>query len=403
MDRVTTNTARQSRLFVRLAIYTWERRLSSIDVALLTAIYAAAVSLCVLLTNAMIFDRQISDTADTPIWDKIVTSYLGFLIYFMHLRALIDARDVGLDRVAHPQRPAARGLVSPGELLLLALLMLAVEGVLLANVGELRLLAWSIAVVFSFSLRFDFGLGRWMRARPLSRMVAHSLVYPVVFAMLAAVAWEATITFGLVPDIDLATGRRVPGLGLADLFLSQPLTLGLLYLGGFSLALARDMAGGLPARDVDAGASQTRANAMIAVGVASLLSVAAMLLPTATTIVVVAAAIASILAARLLRTQVLPVTIIAIGVWGAIAVAGQYELAWVSGGSRPDHSRYEGMCLNMSTAGSECAGTTSLGVRSIGPPAKAPSASADAERDTVSTARRAPPVTGSARPAPIVE
>ena len=230
-------------LFRRWIAYLRARRFDWLDLLVLTSVFVAGTAAAGLITQLMLADEQIRSIAGQPIWDKVATSYFGFLLYFMHLRVVMDARD--LRREPETAAPGARaGNVSPGDLLGLAVVMLAVETIFLANVGQLRLAAWGIAIIFSAGVYLDFGLGRLVRGRPLARSAIKALAYPLVMAMLVAATWESVVTLGLFGGglgLDLSTGKQYPGLQPGDLFTIQPLALWMLYGAVFGLAWAWEL------------------------------------------------------------------------------------------------------------------------------------------------------------------
>lgn len=317
-------------VFRRYVTYIRARRLSLLDLLVLTAMYVTGVTAGALMTELLLADDQIAARADTPIWGKLATSYAGFVIYFMHLRAIIDARDLRRDPAA--AHPRVRGLLTPGELIGVALILLAAETVLLANVGELRLSVWFVAVAFSFALYADLGIGRWLRRSALARSAAHAVAYLLVMAMLVAAAWEATVTFGLFGGqngILITTGKQYDGLQIDDLFIAQPLASGLLYAAAFALAWAMELHQHPPG-----GVRRQRLTRLLgAVGGAALVALLVVLLPDSSRAL---HATSSVTALSMLAWATWPTqralgwrSLLVLVAWSAPAVALTMQLDWV--------------------------------------------------------------------------
>ncbi len=274
------------------------------EVVLITAIFIAGFGLGGLLTGPMLDDGQVGGVSGQPLWDKVAYSYVALLLFLVHVKLLRTARDADEEVEAGTDTPIGRGEVRKGDLDMAAIIVIAIEGTVLANVGELRLWTWVVAVGLSLLMRVDFGARAWMRRHLVVRSILHGLVYAVVMAMLVALAFEAGINLGLVRDasaisVELEQGGgfslSFPGLTPLDLLTLQVLPMTLIYLAGVAIGMARDLG-----QEVAGTAARSRTSMGCAIVAAALMAATCWLLvePMAA-LPVVAAGVAGIAAARI--------------------------------------------------------------------------------------------------------
>src|SRR5690606_29126799 len=88
---------------------------------------------------------------------------LSLLLFFLHLRIFDDHKDYAADCRHFPHRVLQRGVVTLGELKVLAALAIACEFCLAAICGPAALVAVTAAFVFSLLMLKEFFVGEWLK------------------------------------------------------------------------------------------------------------------------------------------------------------------------------------------------------------------------------------------------
>lgn len=120
-----------------------------------------------------------------------VAGFLGSLLFIIRLRLYDDVKDADTDRVDNPTRPIPRGLVTVRELDVTALIVLVVEGALIASVGSLTFWAWAIAAGWSVLMRVEFFVPAWLDRHPATYAISHMVVMGLIYGALLAIGIDA--------------------------------------------------------------------------------------------------------------------------------------------------------------------------------------------------------------------
>ncbi|MBC6696824.1 UbiA prenyltransferase family protein [Hymenobacter puniceus] len=148
-----------------------------------------------------------------------VGGMLATISFFFRLRVFDEIKDYATDAVHHPQRVLQQGLVTLGQLQQLAWLGAVGELVWSAQMGRAALGGWTLALVYSLLMRYEFGIGEFLKRRLVLYALSHMLIMPLVVYWL----WQAYALY----QPDVATPLRF--------WLLAALSL----LGGFAFELAR--------------------------------------------------------------------------------------------------------------------------------------------------------------------
>ena len=118
--------------------------------------------------------------ADGPGWAAVGVAAACALGFFFQLRVADEWKDADVDRRYQPERPVPRGLVTLRELAGAALAVAAVQAALAAAL-DVRLLG-VLAGVWAFGalMTVEFGVGDWLRQRPLATLVTHAPIVPCI-------------------------------------------------------------------------------------------------------------------------------------------------------------------------------------------------------------------------------
>ena len=145
----------------------------------LLAVFSAA-SICV---SARLADRPLPD------WPAFLAGFVLAMALFFQMRVADEFKDAEDDRRYRPDRPIPRGLVSQGEVLALGLLTvpLAIAAALFWHPPVL----WSLAVVWIWlgAMTAEFGVPKWLKARPVLYLVSHMAIMPLIDLLLTSIEW----------------------------------------------------------------------------------------------------------------------------------------------------------------------------------------------------------------------
>lgn len=156
---------------------------------LIAAFSACAVSYAALLRH---------DEPQPPAWPAFVIAFVVCLGFFFQLRVADEFKDAEEDARWRPYRPVPRGLVTLRSLALagvaVAILQAALTLLWSPVLGLWLLLVWTYFTLMSI----EFGIGRWLRARPLTYMLSHLFIMPLIDFYGTACDWVHVS--GAMPD-----------------------------------------------------------------------------------------------------------------------------------------------------------------------------------------------------------
>jgi 4-hydroxybenzoate polyprenyltransferase len=93
---------------------------------------------------------------------------------FLRLRIQDDLKDLPGDRVLHPQRPLARGLIPSTEAWIVSFAIAGLEAACALALGQVVWVWWLAWFGFSLLMVREFFAGRWLEARPELYALAHT-------------------------------------------------------------------------------------------------------------------------------------------------------------------------------------------------------------------------------------
>jgi len=170
----------------RVMAFLIERFPPAPQLVLMAVLFVAATTMPELLLVPDVVER----VGDIEV-GAALCAFFAALLFVVRLRVFDDVKDADVDRVESPDRPIPRGLVSVRELDVTAVLILAIEGVLMANVGVTSLWLWVIAAVWSILMRVEFFAPEWLDRHPATFAITHMAVLGMLFGMMLAVGVEA--------------------------------------------------------------------------------------------------------------------------------------------------------------------------------------------------------------------
>jgi 4-hydroxybenzoate polyprenyltransferase len=162
-----------------------------------------------------VYSVAVFDTSYNPNTLNIVIGVIATISFFFRLRVFDEMKDFEIDAVNHPNRVLQSGRVSIKQLVTIALQLLPLEfGWSIWN-GPQTLLFWSIAVVYSLLMRYEFFVSHFLKKYLLLYSFTHMLIMPLIIMWI----WSAF----------------VPETNTTSLLLLCLLSI----LGGYSFELAR--------------------------------------------------------------------------------------------------------------------------------------------------------------------
>ncbi|TGE06645.1 UbiA prenyltransferase family protein [Hymenobacter fodinae] len=117
--------------------------------------------------------------------------------FFYRLRVFDEYKDYASDAEHHPQRVLQTGRVTLRQLGVVAALGSVGELLWSAAMGPLAVVGWGLATGYSLLMRYEFGVGHWLRPRLLLYAATHLFVMPLVILWL----WWALTGAGHLPPV----------------------------------------------------------------------------------------------------------------------------------------------------------------------------------------------------------
>ena len=120
---------------------------------------------------------------------QAVAAIVTTLFWFMLLRISDEHKDFEEDRQFRPYRPVQRGLISLKELRCIGIAIIIIQ-VGLSIWIDWRLLGMLALVYFWFTLMsLEFGVPKWLKARPTIYLLSHMLFMPLVDLYATSIEW----------------------------------------------------------------------------------------------------------------------------------------------------------------------------------------------------------------------
>ncbi|TGD79890.1 UbiA family prenyltransferase [Hymenobacter wooponensis] len=138
-----------------------------------------------------------------------VAGIAATISFFYRLRVFDELKDYAADLEHHPERVLQTGRVTLRQLGIVALLGSVGELLWSAWMGPQALAGWGLAAGYSLLMRYEFGVGHWLRPRLLLYAGTHLLVMPLVILWLwwaLAGPGALPVVFGLLAALSLLGG-----------------------------------------------------------------------------------------------------------------------------------------------------------------------------------------------------
>lgn len=135
---------------------------------------------------------------------RVLVASLMILLFFAVLRLMDEVKDVAKDRVAHPERPLARGLIAVDAARRVIAMGMAgmffIAGIAGAVYGPLPAALYAGTTVYLWLMYKEFYVGEWLGRWPLFYAATHQIIlFPLVASGVALGIQEMPGTLDLTP------------------------------------------------------------------------------------------------------------------------------------------------------------------------------------------------------------
>jgi len=152
------------------------------------------------VSYSMHLDNPQAKFSDVKI-SQYVVAIITTLCWFMLLRIADEHKDFKEDSKYRAYRPVPRGLVTLKELRIIGVFLGLIQVVLSIWI-DWRLIIMLALVYFWFMLMsFEFGVSKWLRARPTWYLVSHMIIMPFFDLYATSVEWiprGGVFSFGIL-------------------------------------------------------------------------------------------------------------------------------------------------------------------------------------------------------------
>ena len=162
----------------RLWIYQAERFPLAKTVPLLACFSAASITL-----SAVLSGRPLPGVA------AYIIGFLLVFILFFQLRVADEVKDGEDDAKYRPERAIPRGLVTLRLIVSLGIITIPI-GIILALLHGAGLV-WLLLLTWAWltAMTFEFGVPRWLKARPVLYLLSHMAIMPLIDLLLTGIEW----------------------------------------------------------------------------------------------------------------------------------------------------------------------------------------------------------------------
>lgn len=142
----------------------------------------AAFSFCAVSYSAFLRGRQMGVGA-------FLTAFITALAFFMLLRVADEFKDYEDDAKYRPYRPVPRGLVTLGELKIIGIALVVIQGAAALLYKPALLPVLVVAWLYFGMMSKEFFAADWLRRHPMCYMVSHMFIMPLIDLYATACDW----------------------------------------------------------------------------------------------------------------------------------------------------------------------------------------------------------------------
>lgn len=143
--------------------------------------------------SAMSYSKILRGDFDFSILTLLIGAMTSFGYFFL-LRIFDEFKDADDDAKYRPYRAVPRGLVSFKELKGLATIIIGLQCILNAVFIPKMLLIWGLVIIYMFVMAKEFFVRDWLRKHPISYLVSHMMIMPVIDFYTTGLDWNNNST-----------------------------------------------------------------------------------------------------------------------------------------------------------------------------------------------------------------
>lgn len=124
-----------------------------------------------------------------PHWQSCLVAFLSSFFFFLQLRIADEFKDFEEDSTYRPYRPVPRGLVTLHDLGWVWAGCIAIQLALALWLSPRLIILLAITWLYLALMSKEFFARRWLKARPVTYMVTHMLIMPLIDLYTTACDW----------------------------------------------------------------------------------------------------------------------------------------------------------------------------------------------------------------------
>jgi 4-hydroxybenzoate polyprenyltransferase len=128
-----------------------------------------------------------------PPLTELAVAFVTSFIFFLQLRIADEFKDFEEDSKYRPYRPVPRGLVSLRELAVIFALGCGAQALLAVWLHPRLIIILAVVWIYLAAMSKEFFVAEWLRRRPVTYMVTHMAILPLVDLYATSTDWLSTI------------------------------------------------------------------------------------------------------------------------------------------------------------------------------------------------------------------
>lgn len=152
-------------------------------------VFAHGVLIAAFSFSAVSFSSLLRNHIQLPSIGTAGVAFATAFLFFLQLRLADEFKDFEEDSLYRPYRPVPRGLVSLRELGILWLLTAVIQLLLALSLQPSLVQLLAVVWVYLALMSKEFFIGEWLKAHPITYMVSHMVIIPLVDLYATACDW----------------------------------------------------------------------------------------------------------------------------------------------------------------------------------------------------------------------
>lgn len=170
--------------------------------------------------GALVFSMPAGERVGWSTLIRFAAAFITVFLFFLQLRIADEFKDCEDDRRCRPHRPVPRGLVTLGELKVVAGAGAAVQLGLALAVSPRLLLPLTVVWAYMLLMTLEFFVAAWLKRHAVIYLCSHTLILPLIYFYVSACEWLAVrmppplglgwlLAFGFFSGLVVEIGRKI--------------------------------------------------------------------------------------------------------------------------------------------------------------------------------------------------